>query len=103
QLGDVRLQLGVLVDPHRLDDFLLGLLAHLDLLGLGDEIELQLSSSGIADAGAEGKTEEQFSHGPRKVGRVPRSAMRDIRGCYGGNSPSRAARRTKSVAECAFS
>ena len=30
------------------------------------EIELQLSSSGITDAGAEGKTEEQFSHGPER-------------------------------------
>ena len=47
-----------MVDAHLLLDLLLRILAHLDLLGPGHEIELELAGVGIADAGAEQDGEE---------------------------------------------
>ena len=67
QIGDVLLQLRVAIDAHRLDHFLLRLLAHLDLLGLGDEIELQLSGGWVAHAGAEQEEKPgEIAHGPAR-------------------------------------
>ena len=58
EIGHVRLELRIVVDAHLLLDLFLRVLAHLDLLGAGHEIELELTGVGIADAGAEQDGEE---------------------------------------------
>ena len=52
-LADVRRELRVLVQAYALLDVLRGLLAHVDLLRFGDEVQLQVAGRGVAHAGGE--------------------------------------------------
>ena len=74
QPADIGLELVVLVETDRLLHLLRGLLAHVDLLRLGDQVELQLAGRGVPDAGrqqgagrGEGEKAAHDTSGPRAI------------------------------------